>query len=164
MSKTERNLQEAFARESIAFQKYLVYAEKAADDYQDGVYKLFMALAASEAIHAARHLHYLKKVGDTWDNIQESIDSDAKELESLYPKMLSEAREEGQPGPEISFQHANEVEKGHHRLLGKALVEQEDFPVEEYFVCNACGHIVTREPPEYCQICGAVKTAFHKVI
>jgi len=43
-------------------------------------------------------------------------------------------------------------------------VEQDKFLVEEYFVCNACGHVVTREPPEYCQVCGAVRKAFHKVI
>jgi rubrerythrin len=55
-------------------------------------------------------------------------------------------------------------DRGHHRLLGKALVEQDKFLVEEYFVCNACGHVVTREPPEYCQVCGAVRKAFHKVI
>ena len=164
MSKTEKNLEEAFTGESRAYQKYLIYAQKAADDYQDGVYKLFMALAASEAVHARRHLSYLKKIQGTWDNVQDAVESEAKEFETLYPRMISEAREEGEEGPEISFSHASEVEKGHHRLLGKALVEQDKFLVEEYFVCNACGHVVTREPPEYCQVCGAARKAFHKVI
>lgn len=96
MSKTERNLEEAFTGESRAYQKYLIYAQRVAGNYQDGVYKLFMALAASE------------------------------------------------------------VEKGHHRLLGKVLVDQEKFLVQDCSVCSACGHVFTREPPEYCQVCGAV--------
>lgn len=42
--------------------------------------------------------------------------------------------------------------------------DQDKFLVQEYFVCNAWGHVVTREPPEHCQVCGAVRKAFHKVI
>lgn len=67
--------------------------------------------------------------------------------------MISEAPEEGE-----------EVEKGHHRLLSKALVDQEEFIPQEDYVCNAWGHAGTRELPEYCQVCGAVRKTFHKVI
>lgn len=34
MSKTERNLEEAFTGESRAYQKYLIYVQRAADDYR----------------------------------------------------------------------------------------------------------------------------------
>ena len=41
MSKTKENLKEAFAGESQAYQRYLSYAQRAADEYKEGIYKLF---------------------------------------------------------------------------------------------------------------------------
>jgi rubrerythrin len=45
MSKSEKNLREAFTGESQAYQRYLAYARRAADEYKEGVYKLFHAVA-----------------------------------------------------------------------------------------------------------------------
>jgi rubrerythrin len=55
MVKTENNLKEAFAGELQAYQRYLAFAQGAADGGQEGVYQLFQAVAESEWIQARRH-------------------------------------------------------------------------------------------------------------
>jgi rubrerythrin len=163
MSKSEKNLQEAFAGESQAYQRYLAYARRAADEYKEGVYKLFHAVAASEKIHAQRHLSYLKGIQTTQENLKQAMAGEMHEFKTLYPKMIAEAKEEKQQGPEISFSHAGEVEKVHHGLFQKALEDPDGFPAQDYFVCYACGYLAVGEAPEKCPICGAVKKAFKKV-
>lgn len=164
MGKTENNLKDAFAGESQAYQKYLAYAQRAADEYKDGVYKLFQAVAESERIHARRHLSYLKGIRTTAENLQKAIDGEASEFETMYPRMLAEAKEEKEEGPGISFSHAAEVEKVHHGLFRKALEDPEKFPVQAYYICNACGYIAVENPPDKCPVCGAVKKGFYEVI
>jgi rubrerythrin len=56
MSETANNMKEVFAGESQAYQRYLAFAQQAADEYMEGVYKLFQAVAASEKIHACEHV------------------------------------------------------------------------------------------------------------
>lgn len=56
MSKTEKNLKEAFAGESQANRKYLAFAQRAEDEFLHGVAKLFRAVAEAETVHAHKHL------------------------------------------------------------------------------------------------------------
>ena len=98
MAKTENNLKEAFAGESQAYQRYLAYAERAADEYKEGIYKLFQAVAESEKIHPRRHLGHLKAIRSTAENLQESLQGEAREFEAMYPRMAAEAEEEKEKG------------------------------------------------------------------
>jgi len=163
MSKTGNNMKEAFAGESQAYQRYAAFAQRAADEYKEGVYKLFQAVAASEKIHAQRHLSYMKGIGSTRENLKQAMDGEMHEFKTLYPKMIAEAKEEKEEGPSISLSHAKEVEKTHHELFKEALEDPAKFPVQEYFLCYACGYIAPGEPPERCPVCGAVKKSFKKV-
>jgi rubrerythrin len=163
-SKTADNMAEAFAGESQAYQRYLAFAQRAADEYKEGVYKLFNAVAASEKIHAQRHLSYIKGIGNTADNLKQAMDGEMHEFKTLYPKMVKEAKEEKEEGPAISLSHASEVEKTHHALFKKALEDPEKFSTQEYFLCYACGYVVPEEPPVRCPVCGAVKKSFQKVL
>jgi len=163
MAKTESNLIEAFAGESQAYQRYLAYAQRAADESKDGIYKLFHAVAASEKIHAQRHASYLKSIKSTAENLKEAMAGEMQEFKTMYPSMIADAKAEKKTGPEISFSHASEVEKVHHGLFKRALENPDKFPVNDYFICNACGYIVASEPPKKCPVCGAVKKSFHKV-
>ena len=163
MPKTENNLRDAFAGESQAYQKYLAYAQRAADESMDGIYKLFQAVAASEQIHAQRHASYLKSVKSTADNLKEAMAGEMHEFKPMYPSMIADAKAEKKKGPEISFTHASEVEKVHHDLFKRALENPDRFPVNDYYICNACGYIVPGKPQARCPVCGAVKKSFHKV-
>ncbi|MCK7469035.1 MAG: rubrerythrin family protein [Desulfosudis oleivorans] len=56
MSKTEKNLKDAFAGESQANRKYLAFAQKAQTEGYPQVAKLFRAAAEAETVHAHTHL------------------------------------------------------------------------------------------------------------
>jgi rubrerythrin len=162
MSKTEKNLMAAFAGESQANRRYLAFAQRAADEYKEGVYKLFRAIAEGETIHALKHLQQMKAVRSTKENIGEAMAGEMHEFTSMYPQMIADAREEGEQGAEITLQHAMEVEKVHHALLQQALDDPEGFPVQDYYICRACGYIATENPPAACPVCGAVASAFYQ--
>jgi len=162
MSKTEKNLQDAFAGESQANRRYLAFAQRAADEYKEGVYKLFRAIAEGETIHALKHLQHLKAVKGTRENIQEAMSGEMHEFTQMYPQMIADAEEEGNKGAEITLRHAMEVEKVHHELLQQALDQLDSFPVQEYYICRACGYIAPREAPQRCPVCGAVQSSFYE--
>jgi len=163
MAKTETNLKKAFTGESQAYQKYLAYAQRAADEAMDGIYKLFHAAAASEQIHAQRHASYLKSIKSTAENLKEAMAGEMHEFKAMYPSMIADAKAEKRKGLEISFTHASEVEKVHHDLFKRALENPDNFPIQDYYLCNACGYIVAGKPQAKCPVCGAVKKSFHKV-
>jgi rubrerythrin len=163
MAKTEIGLKKAFAGESQAYQKYLAYAMRAADEALDGVYKLFSAAAASEKIHAQRHASYLKGIRSTAENLREAMAGEMHEFKTMYPAMIADAKAEKKSGPQISFSHARAVEKVHHDLFKKALENPDTFPVRDYYICPACGYIVAGKPKSRCPVCGAVKKSFQKV-
>ncbi|NYT03234.1 MAG: rubrerythrin family protein [Candidatus Methanofastidiosa archaeon] len=161
--KTKKNLMEAFAGESQANRKYLAFANKADQEGYPGVAKLFRAAAAAETVHAHAHLRALEGIKTTKDNLAEAISGETHEFVSMYPKMIDEAKEEGEKIAEKSFVFANEVEKIHANLYKKALDNLENFPVKDYYVCSVCGYTVADEAPDKCPVCGAMKKAFNKV-
>lgn len=162
-SKTRKNLEAAFTGESKANRRYLAFAQRAADECKEGVYKLFRAIAESETIHALKHLQHMKAVGGTEDNLREAMAGEMHEFKSMYPEMIADAREESERGAEITLTHAMKVEEVHHELLRQALEDPEGFPVQEYYMCPACGYVAAEQAPERCPVCGAVASAFYRL-
>lgn len=161
--KTKKNLMEAFAGESQANRKYLAFANKAEQEGYPGVARLFKAAAAAETVHAHAHLRALGGINATKDNLKEAISGETHEFNSMYPKMIDEAKAEGEGTAERSFVFANKVEQIHANLYKNALDNLENFPVKDYYVCSVCGYTVADEAPDKCPVCGAVKKAFNKV-
>ncbi|MBN1847969.1 MAG: rubrerythrin family protein [Deltaproteobacteria bacterium] len=164
MSKTEKNLQDAFAGESQANRRYLAFAKHADKEGYPQAAKLFRAAAEAETVHAHAHLRALKGVKSTAENLKEAIAGEIHEFKSMYPDMIKEAKEEGNKVAERSFSFANQVEEIHARLYQKAL-DNLDNPtdVECYYVCSVCGYTVENEAPETCPVCGAKSNAFSRV-
>jgi len=162
MSKTEKDLMEAFAGESQANRRYLAYAQRAEDEFLHGVAKLFRAVAEAETIHAIKHLRTADRVKPTRENIQDAIDGETHEFTKMYPEMISNAQAEGNKSAEVSFKYANEVEKEHAELYKQALADPDKFPVQDYWICKICGHTHPAECPDKCPVCGANKKAFFK--
>ena len=163
MSRTEKNLLEAFAGESQANRKYLAFAKKADDEGFKQAAKLFRAAAEAETIHAHNHLRELKGIKSTKENLEEALDGETHEFKSMYPGMIEEARAEGAQGALRSFQFANDVEKIHAGLYKKALDSLGSNEDVDYWVCKVCGNTVENEPPDECPVCKAKKAAFYKV-
>ena len=72
MSNTMENLETAFAGESQANRKYLFFAEKADNEGQPQIARLFRTAAESETVHARNHLRTMDGIGSTRDNLQEA--------------------------------------------------------------------------------------------
>lgn len=166
MSKTEENLKAAFAGESQANRRYLAFARKAEEDGKPQVAKLFRAAAAAETVHAHNHLRAMGGIKSTKENLLEAIAGESYEFKKMYPEFLENAEEEKNAQATFTFRVANEVEKVHHSLYGKALsaVERgEDLPAGQIWVCQICGNTVEGTPPDKCPICNAAREKFAEV-
>jgi len=163
MSKTEKNLQDAFAGESQANRKYLAFAEKAEQEGFMQEAKLFRAAAEAETVHAHNHLRLLGGIKSTKENLEAAISGETYEFQKMYPQMIEDAKSENNKGALQSFNYANEVEKIHATLYKKALDNLGKNPEVDYYVCQVCGNTVEGAPPDKCPICGAIKKAFKKI-
>jgi rubrerythrin len=162
MQKTEQNLQDAFAGESQANRKYLAFAKKAEEEGYAQVARLFRAAAAAETIHAHNHLKALAGVKSTRDNLMAAISGESYEFQQMYPRMIDDAKMEGQDYALRSFSLANEVEKVHAALYQKAMEDLGKNASADYFVCSVCGYTAEGEAPDDCPVCRAKKQAFRK--
>jgi rubrerythrin len=157
------DLKEAFAGESQANRKYLAFAKKADEEGYAQVAKLFRAAADAETVHALNHLKAMKGIATTDQNLVQAIDGETAEFMSMYPKMIEDAKAEGEKDAQQSFTWANAVEKIHAGLYKKAKDNLGNNPDVVYYVCQRCGNTVENEAPENCPICGAPKSMFKKV-
>jgi len=163
MSKTEKNLSDAFAGESQANRKYLAFAKKAEAEGFKQIAKLFRAAAAAETIHAHNHLKELGGIKTTKENLESAVQGEVYEFRKMYPYMIEDAQAEGNKGALRTLTFANEVEKVHAALYQKAIDEFGKNSETDYYVCDVCGHTVEGEPPDECPVCKAKKQAFKKV-
>lgn len=163
MSKSAKNLQDAFAGESQANRKYLAFAKKAELEGHKQAAKLFRAAAAAETIHAHNHLKELGGIKSTAENLREAIEGESYEFQKMYPQMIADAQAEGNQNALRSFNYANEVEKIHAALYKKALADLgKTKEVYDYYVCQICGYTAEGEAPDNCPVCKARKESFRK--
>jgi len=155
MSKTEKNLKDAFAGESQANRKYLAFAKKAEEEGYKQVAKLFRAAAEAETVHAHNHLRELKGIKSTKENLEEAIGGESYEFLTMYPAMIEEAKAENNTTALRSFNIANEVEKIHHALYKKALEDIGKNKEADYYICKVCGYTAEGDAPDTCPVCGA---------
>ena len=166
MSKTQENLQEAFAGESQANRRYLFFADKAEKEGYLQIARLFWATAEAETVHARNHLEVMGGIGSTKDNLGEAISGEHYEFTKMYPGFIEQARADGNEGAQTSFYYANAVEKIHYGLYQRArdaLEAGQKVKDEPYLVCQVCGNTVAGEAPETCPICGAPRNKFKRV-
>ena len=163
MSKTEKDLKEAFAGESQANRSYLAFAKKAEEEGYKQVARLFRAAAEAETVHAHNHLRELAGIRSTKENLEAAISGESFEFQKMYPAMIADAKDEGIKGAERSFTIANEVEKVHAALYQKALDELGKNADHDYYICKVCGYTAEDGAPDVCPVCGARKVAFYKV-
>ncbi len=162
-TKTEKDLQDAFAGESQANRKYLAFAKQAEKEGYRQVAKLFRAAAEAETVHAHNHLRALGGVKTTAENLKEAVSGEIHEFKEMYPAMIEDSEREGQKAAERTLTFANEVEKVHAGLYQKAFEKLDKLEEVDYYVCSVCGYTCEGEPPEKCPVCGAKSTAFFKV-
>ena len=154
---TEKFLWDAFAGESQAHMKYLVFAEEAEKKGKKNLARLFRAIAYAEYVHAKNHLRELNGIKDEVANLQAAIDGETFEVEEMYPVYNETAKLQGEKGAERTTNFAMEAEKIHAEMYRKAkeMVERgEDYKETAIFVCPVCGYTVEGQAPDKCPVCG----------
>jgi len=165
MATTTENLQEAFAGESQANQKYKAFAKKAEKEGFTNIAKLFRTTAEAERIHAEGHLKALDMIASTAENLQAAIDGETHEFTEMYPPMVELAQADGHRAKTM-FKFAVDAEEVHAQIYAKALEAVKagvDMDVTEFHLCLVCGYIELGSAPEKCPVCGAKKKIFAQV-
>jgi rubrerythrin len=162
---TKGNLQAAFAGESQAHMKYLVFADLAEREGFPNVARLFRAASFSEQMHATAHLRALSGSGPTVQNLEAAIGGETFEVNEMYPAYLATAQAQEEKGAIVSMQRALEAEKIHAQLYTRAKESAEakkDLDLSAVFVCEVCGYTIEGTAPDKCPICGAPAKRFRK--
>jgi rubrerythrin len=168
-SRTEQNLKEAFAGESMARNKYTYYASKARKEGYEQIANLFEETAGNEKEHAKLWYKALQtngEVADTATNLKDAADGEHYEWTDMYAGFAKVAREEGFNKLAALFEGVAKIEKEHEARYLALLKNVEDGLVfsrdgEQIWKCNVCGHIVIgKKAPEICPICGHGKAHF----
>lgn len=177
MSKTLENLAASFVTETLAKNRYEIYAKVAQKEGYQEISDIFTETSRNEFFHAKALFKMIKELapevdeietpasfpltyGTTIENLKQSIAGEHEEGEVIYPEQANTAEEEGYPEIAARLRNIGLVED-HHEKRYKAVLELlEDgkfFERDEAvtWVCTKCGFVYKGEvPPAKCPICG----------
>ena len=158
-TQTEKNLQEAFAGESQARNKYTYFASVAKKEGYEQMSALFLKTADNEKEHAKMWFKELAGIGDTKENLAAAAEGENYEWTDMYEGFAKTADEEGFHELAAKFRAVGEIEKHHeerYRALLKNIETAQVFEKSEVKVweCRNCGHIVVgTKAPDVCPVC-----------
>lgn len=160
-TKTERNLQEAFAGESMARNKYSYFASKARKDGYEQIAAIFEETANNEKEHAKLWFKLLNggEMSGTMDNLRAAAEGENFEWTDMYARMAEEAEAEGFPEIAFRFRAVAAIEKHHEERYRRLLQNIEEGIVfsregDTVWICRNCGHIhIGKKAPEVCPVC-----------
>jgi len=163
--KTKKNIYTSFIGEAKAYFRLLAYAEKADEEEVPQIALLFRAIAEAERVHATRQLNLVKDmiVKDTDTNLEKSFQREKSISENEYPRFLKEAEDEGEKAAALVFSHARDAESFHAKLYERAIYNVIKDTVKAYHVCQVCGYVINKKPPDKCPICGVPKEKFKSI-
>ena len=170
-TKTEKNLQEAFAGESQARNKYTFFALVAQQEGYEELAELFLKTARNEQEHARCWFQELGHIGTSAENLLSAAEGENYEWTDMYDRMAREADEEGFHDLADRFRMVGAIEKRHEERYRKLL---DDVKMKKVFEksgqamweCRVCGHIVVgTKAPEVCPVCKYSQAYFevHKI-
>ncbi len=167
-TKTEKNLQEAFAGESKARNKYTYYASKARKDGYEQIAAIFEETANNEKEHAKLWFKYLQggDIKDTVSNLKDAAAGENYEWTDMYDRMAKEADEEGFKEIAAKMRMVGAIEKHHEERYRKLVGNIEDGVVfsrdgDRIWKCRNCGHIVIGpKAPKVCPVCAHPQSFF----
>ena len=167
-TKTEKNLQEAFAGESMARNKYSYWASKAKKDGFVQIAAIFEETAANEKEHAKMWFKLLEggSIKDTASNLEAAAGGENFEWTDMYKRMAQEAREEGFIEIAEQMEGVAAIEKLHEERYLKLLSNIKQDIVfsrdgDTMWQCSNCGHVVIgKKAPEMCPVCNHPQAYF----
>ncbi len=167
-TQTEKNLETAFAGESMARNKYTYFASKAKKDGFEQIAAIFEETANNEKEHAKLWFKELNggSVSGTIENLEAAADGENYEWTDMYKGFAETAEKEGFTELAERFRGVAAIEKRHeerYRTLLKNIEMKEVFKKSEVKVweCRNCGHIVVgTEAPQECPVCAHPQAYF----
>lgn len=167
-SRTEKNLQAAFAGESQARNKYTYWASKAKKEGYEQIAAIFLETADNEKEHAKLWFKYLEggEIKPTVENLKAAAEGENFEWTDMYKEFAKVAREEGFEKIALQFELVGKIEKEHEERYLKLLENVKDgkvFVAPDVVVwkCRNCGHIhIGKFAPELCPVCAHPKSYF----
>ena len=167
-TKTEKNLQEAFAGESQARNKYTYFASKARKEGYEQIAAIFEETALNEKEHAKIWFKYLEggAIKDTKSNLEAAAAGENFEWTDMYDRMAKEAEEEGFDEIAAKFRMVGEIEKHNEERYKKLVGNLENGVVfsrdnERIWKCRNCGHIIVgKYAPTVCPVCNHPQSYF----
>jgi rubrerythrin len=134
MNQTIKNLAKAFIGESMARNRYTIYAEIAEKENQLVIAEEFLRTANQEKMHAKLNFMLIRKLaedtntdlkdftvdtdvpidlGKTKENLLAAIAGETHEFTKMYPKFAKTAEEEGYPEIASKFRAIAKAEENH---------------------------------------------------
>lgn len=167
-TKTEQNLNAAFAGEAQAHTKYQYYASRAKKDGYEQIAAIFEETARNEKEHAKIWFKKLHDGGvpETMTNLADAAAGENYEWTDMYAQFAKEAREEGFEEIAALFEGVGGVEKEHEERYRKLLANIEKGIVFKrdgvtIWKCRNCGYIHSGDStPEVCPVCAHPQSFF----
>ncbi|MCC7570936.1 rubrerythrin family protein [Candidatus Micrarchaeota archaeon] len=186
---TIENLMKAFIGESMARNRYTMYAKVAQKEGYEQIAELFLLTAENEREHAKWNYRMIgdikKKTGESFDdvtveasgptnlgttaeNLKAAISGENHEYTIMYPEFADTADKEGFPEIAKRLRAIAKAEAHHEDRYKKLLAEVEGktvFKKDEkvLWVCRKCGYVHEgNEPPEECPSCSHPPNYFER--
>ena len=165
-TQTYKNLEAAFAGESMARNKYTYFASKAKKEGFEQISALFLKTADNEKEHAKLWFKELDGIGDTAENLLHAAEGENSEWTDMYDGFAKTADEEGFHELAAKFRLVAAIEKSHEERYRKLLENVETAKVFEksevkVWECRNCGHLVVgTKAPELCPTCAHPQSYF----
>lgn len=173
-SRTEKNLHDAFAGESMARNKYDYFASAAKKEGYEQIAAIFAETALNEKEHAKmwfKHLGLLNDgttAGDTVKNLVAAAAGEHYEWTEMYKSFGDIAREEGFNEIGMHFDNVAKVENEHEKrylALKEIVVDGEvwvqDTPTRWH--CRNCGFVYEgKTAPKKCPACDHPQAFFER--
>jgi rubrerythrin len=180
-------LQTLYQDEVQACNDYQAYAKKAASENYPNIARLFIAIAASESIHARNFKTLLSEIGVTVEeisglepkvsstrkNLKLATSVELEEIDKKYPQFIKQITSENHTEAIHYITYAWEAEKQHRELMQKIksgtgiffglLSQKIEGSPSPYFVCQNCGSTLSKIPEETCPICGGPSAKYKEI-
>ena len=157
--KTKKNLEDAFAGESMARNKYTYFASVARKAGFIQMANIFEETANNEKEHAKLWAKELGLVSDLKSDLKAAIAGEHYENTEMYIRMAKEALAEGHNDIATMFKMVGKAEEAHearYKKLLDNLDKKEVFQKNKVvkWKCANCGYIHTgKEAPKKCPTC-----------
>ena len=169
-------LKEAFAAETMATRRYVVFAHKALEERYPNIAYMFIAISESEKIHGDNYRKILLPLGespkelvsqiivsDTRDNLQTAAKNELDKIDHTYPEYLKRLQVEANEPAVVNCMYSWKSHQQHVEEIKKIIKYSGEYfdqvakkiegGTPDYFVCNLCGSTISEPPEIACIIC-----------